>query len=233
MAWKIVQYRSWLTSPRRSTITRSTVRRLRQSVLTLALLSVALCPALAHAVPIVTAGSGPVPVLKNVGDIFTIPISITDAVELTSWQFSLSFDQTILQANSVTEGPFLSSGGTKTTSFDSGVIFNGTITLVTDSYDDLPPGPSGNGDLAYIEFKALMPGTSPLHLYDVFLNYLDQGVPPGPPRFLVVDGSVIVSAPVPEPTTLSLLGVGLAAWGMYGGALTRRRERGAQVLPPR
>ncbi len=164
MASTIVQYRSWLTSPRPSTMARSTVRRLRRSVLTLALLSVVLCPALAHAVPIVTAGSGPVPVLKNVGDIFAIPISIMDAVELTSWQFSLSFDQTILQANFVTEGPFLSSGGTQTTSFGPGVISNGTITIVTDSLDGFVPGPSGNGDLAYIEFKALMVGTSPLHL---------------------------------------------------------------------
>src|SRR5207302_7797750 len=104
MASTIVQYRSWLTSPRPSAMERSAVRRLRRSVLTLAFLSVMVCPALAHAVPIVTAGSGVV----NVGDIFTIPISITAATDLTSWQFDLSFDQTILQANSVTEGPFLS-----------------------------------------------------------------------------------------------------------------------------
>src|SRR5205807_9627364 len=162
----------------------SETRMLRRSLVGLALVF-CLAPRLAHAVPIVTAASGPVPVLKNVGDIFTLPISIKFAVDLTSWQFSLSFDQTILQANSVTEGPFLSSGGTNITSFGPGVIDNGngTITLVTDSYDDFTPPPSGNGDLAYIEFKALMVGTSPLHLYHVFLNGLDQGVPPGPPRF--------------------------------------------------
>src|SRR5438309_1669021 len=191
MASTIVQYRSWRTSPRPSTMVRSTVRRLRRSVLTLALLSVVLCPALAHAVPIVTAGSGPVPVLKNVGDIFMIPISITAATELTSWQFSLSFDQTILKANLVTEGPFLSSGGTNITSFGPGVIDNGngTITIVTDSYDDVPPGPSGNGNLAYIEFKALMIGTSPLHLYDVCLTNMNILSCTPTTDFQVVDGS--------------------------------------------
>src|SRR5207302_626083 len=109
MASTIVQYRSWLTSPRPSMMARSTVRRLRRSVLTLAFLSVVLCPALAYAVPIVTAGSGPVPVLEKISDVFTIPISITDAVDLTSFQFDLSFNAGVLQANTAgaTLGGFL------------------------------------------------------------------------------------------------------------------------------
>jgi len=195
----------------------------RRSVLTLALLSVALCPALAHAVPIVTAGSGPVPVLKNVGDIFTIPISMTDAVDLTSFQFDLSFNAGVLQANpaGVTAGSFLPADWffTSPNTVDNS---NGLILGVS----AFGPAVSGSGVLANIEFTAEMVGTSPLTLSNVFLNGLDTG-------FLVVDGSVIVSAAVPEPTTLSLLGVGLAAWGMYGGALRRRRQRAAQVFPPR
>jgi len=187
-------------------------------------LALSLAPGTSHAVPIVTAGSGPVPVLKNVGDVFTIPISITGAVDLTSWQFSLSFGQTILQANSVTEGPFMSSFGT--TSFTPGVIDNGTgqITLVADFYVDLPPDPSGSGMLANIEFKALAVGVSPLHLYDVCLTNQGTLSCNSGTDFLVVDGSVIVGpqvAPVPEPSTMSLvsLGLGVLAW-------TRRRGRG-------
>src|SRR6266513_2841193 len=125
---------------------RSETRMLRRILVGLAIVF-CLAPRLGHAVPIVTAGSGPVPIFKNVGDIFTIPISITDAVDLTSFQFDLSCNA----------------------------------------------------------------GTD----------------------FLVVDGSVIVGpqgAPVPEPSTLSLLGVWLAAWGMYGAALRRRRQRGVQAL---
>ena len=47
----------------------------------------------------------------NAGDVFTINFNVVDAVDLTSWQFDLAYDPTILQANSVTEGPFLSSTG--------------------------------------------------------------------------------------------------------------------------
>ena len=51
------------------------------------------------------------------GDTLTISISIADAVDLTSWQ---SFDKTIVQANGVTAGPFMSSFGTIL--FSPGVI---------------------------------------------------------------------------------------------------------------
>ena len=50
--------------------------------------------------------------LTGVGDTFTIAISITDAVDLTSWQFDLGFNPAIVQANSVT-GSISLAGGTR------------------------------------------------------------------------------------------------------------------------
>jgi hypothetical protein len=191
-----------------------------RTLLAIFLVVFCLAPRVGQAVPIVTAGSDTV----TVGDVFTIPISYaslpTDP-DLISWQFDLSFDPTILQANAVTEGPFLSSFGTTLTpptTFIPGFIDNvtGLISGVADSYNDLPPNPSGSGVLAYIEFTALAVGESTLDLKDesVFLTWDDQGVPPS---FLVVDGEVIVTdqaAPVPEPATVSLvsLGLGVLAW---------------------
>jgi len=180
-------------------------------------LVVAALPISAYAVPTLAAGSATV----SVGDTFDILISITGAVELTSWQFDLAFNPSIIRANSVTEGPFLSESGTKTTLFSSGVIDNvtGHITLVTDSFVDLPPGPSGSGVIADISFTALAPGISPLTLANVFLNDLDSG-------FSITNGQVTVlgTARVPEPATLTLLALGLAAarYVRWRGTRSRR-----------
>src|SRR5437868_4999444 len=42
---------------------------------------------------------------------FSVPIEITDAAALVTWQFDLAFDPADVQALSISEGPFPSSGG--------------------------------------------------------------------------------------------------------------------------
>jgi cohesin domain-containing protein len=153
----------------------------------------------------------------NIGDTFSINLNVVDAVSLTSWQFDLAYDPTILQANLVTEGPFLSSAGT--TFFTPGVIDNttGLLSLVSASFVDLTP-PSGNGVLATVQFTALSAGLSPLTASNVFLNFLDSG-------FTVSNGEVCVlgnsctgtgegGGTVPEPSSLALLLLGgFPLWG--------------------
>ena len=193
---------------------------------------------ISHAVllPIMSAGSDVV----NVGDTFTIPISITGAVDLDAWQFDLSFNQTVLQANSVTEGPFLSSSGTNTTLFISCCIDNGngTITGISDSLIGVFTGPSGNGDLAYIEFKALMAGISVLTLSNAFVTENNVVLWSGNGDFTLQPGVVCVNGPtnpcapggggnpVPEPSTVALLSLGLGAL-----AFRRRLTKGATHQP--
>jgi len=163
------------------------------------LLLVAL-PAASEAVPVVSTDS----VTVHVGDTFHIFISINGAIDLRSWQFDLAFAPAIVRPIAVMEGPFLSESGTKTTLFVPGVIDSGTghITLVSDAFLDLPPGPSGSGVLADIEFRALAGGVSPLTLSNVFLNFSDSG-------FQTQNGQI---AAVPEPSTLMLVSVGFGAW---------------------
>ncbi|MCA1957605.1 MAG: cohesin domain-containing protein [Nitrospira sp.] len=141
----------------------------------------------------------------NVGDSVVLNVDVVDAVDLTSWQFNLSYDPTILHADLVTEGPFLSSAGA--TLFSPGIIDNttGLISLVTDSFVDLIP-PSGSGVLATIQFTALNPGLSLVTMSNVFLNFTDSGVS-------VTNGSIAV---VPLPGTAGLMGVGLLLFWRIG-----------------
>lgn len=135
------------------------------------------------------------------GNTFAINLHVTDVVKLTSWQFDLAYDPSILHANWVTEGPFLSSAGT--TLFIPGVIDNtaGLISLVAASFMDLSP-PSGSGVLAAVHFTALRSGISPLTASNVFLDFSNSG-------FTITNGSVGVS----EPSTALLLGLGALLFG--------------------
>ena len=139
---------------------------------------------------------------------FTVPILITGAEGLTTWQFSLQFnpsdlqvyDDFILDPAPVREGPFTSSGGAFLSLFVPGFIFNsiGLLDTVAGAYVDLPPGPSGDGVLAYVDFIGLgTGGLSPITLQDAS-----------------------VTTATPEPSTIVLLSI-VSAW-VGTRRLTRR-----------
>lgn len=190
-----------------------------RTLLAIVLLVFCLAPRVGHTIPAVSVGSATV----TIGDTFTIPVSITDAVDLTSFQFDLSFNASILQVTvtGVTESDFFTQGDI--TVFIPGAIDNttGQILGVSDALIFQSPV-NGSGVLANVEFTAIGAGTSLLMLSNVFLNLLDSG-------FTVTNGEVCVNpspaAPtcgqagaVPEPGTVALLAMGLAV-------LTWRRRK--------
>jgi hypothetical protein len=154
----------------------------------------------AHADPVISVGA------YTVGTpTFMVPIEISGAADLVTWNFDLAFDPLDVQALAVTEGPFTSGNGQFLTLFDPGFIDNvsGLISLVAGAYLDLPPGPSGDGVLAYVEFELTPDGT---------------GNAP-----LTVQGTSVIqngSNSVPEPATLTLVSASL----LMVGALRRARR---------
>jgi hypothetical protein len=160
-------------------------------------------------------------VTVGVGDVFTVPITITGAVDLQFFQFDLAFAPLIVQANvaGATAGALLPGDWFFTS---PGVVDNtGGHILGVAAFGSAF---SGSGVIADIEFTALAPGVSPLSLSDVFLNLSDQG-------FSSENGQITVTGPgtgpggtVPEPATLVLLSGGLVLLGV--GQRTRRGGRG-------
>src|SRR5688572_13962010 len=105
-------------------------------------------PVRVEAIPVVSIGSA----MVGVGDTFTIPFSITDAVDLTSFQFDLFFDGSQVTLASITESPFFTQG-------DATVFVRGFVDNV-------------NGQILGV-FDA---GISPLALSNVFLNFSDSAL---------------------------------------------------------
>ena len=154
----------------------------------------------ASAGSLLTIGSAQV----SPGDQITVPVEILGVTDLYAFQFDVSFNPSIISAVSITEGPFLPSAGP--TFFIPGTIDNGVgvVSFTADTLLGNIPGASGSGALAFLTLVADAPGTSPLSLSNAIL--LDSNL--GDISFTTQDGQVIVNN-VPEPSTLSVLAVGL------------------------
>lgn len=145
----------------------------------------------------------------GVGTTFNLNLHVVDAMDLTSFQFDLTYNPAILQANlaGATAGAFLPGDWFFTS---PGIVDNlgGQILGVSASGSTV----SGSGILASIEFTVLSAGPSALTASSVFLNLED----PTSGGFTVGNGSVNGGGtPVPEASTACLMALGLLLlWGL-------------------
>ena len=144
---------------------------------------------------------------------FALPVEITGAIQVSSWDFALTYNPADVQVNTTCD-PFsgdiycslLTSYATEGDFFAAGAPFNllnpgfvdldpstlaqtGLLFGVTGAYGGPPPSPSGSGTLAFVEFRLLGSGDSPI----------------------TVRGTAVSDTTVPEPGTLALLATGLLA----------------------
>jgi len=154
------------------------------------------------------------------GSTVSVAVNLADVSDLSTYQFSLNYDQSLLHFSGYTAGGFLSSGGATTdefvsfedpgsVSFVTGIAFGGASV-------------SGSGTLAYFTFDTLGAGVAALNLSDILL----LNTTGGDIAATITGGSVTVETPtapptgdVPEPASWMLIGVGLVA----AGALRKRR----------
>lgn len=160
---------------------------------------------------------------------FTLDILVSDVTDLGVFDFSLIYDPTVLRLLSVTEGAFLASAVTPggftffiegDTSVDGAVRHvAGSLIPPPDLPDPLPPfGASGSGVIASLSFLPLNWGDAGVRFEDVmFVDSLGMLIDVVPPEG--TPGQVTV----PEPSTLMLIGLGVAA-----AARRRRRANGQE-----
>jgi hypothetical protein len=131
---------------------------------------------------------------------FYVPVEISGAVSLQNWQFSLTFDNTVVQevdpldGRSGIYGAEFTPGDPNSQSFIlSGFPFNifGVVDTVAGSYPSLLNGPSGDGVLADILFEFL------------------PGQENNNPHFSITGAVVLAPVPAPEAGSLGLF-AGLA-----------------------
>ncbi len=138
------------------------------------------------------------PILSSalIGENFQVNISVSQVNDLAGWDFKLYYPNEILNATSITEGPFLQTAGA--------TLF--WIEEFTDDYNETfgriwaacvlqgqGSGASGNGTLATVTFKPKSNGNATLNLDQTEL--IDSQMPPQDIEHLTSDGLAQILTP--------------------------------------
>ena len=175
---------------------------MRKHLCLIATLSVAaMCGSLAKA-QIATLSVDPTSQTTSTGSVVTVNVDIASVSNLYGYQFDLTYNPSILQAASSSEGSFLSKGGS--TFFIPGTNDNvgGTVAATADTLLTAVNGVSGSGGLAVFTFDAIGKGTSSLGiqaetLLDSSLNVIADTITSGS----VTVNSGAVAAPEIDPSS--------------------------------
>lgn len=119
-----------------------------------------------------TIAVDPAQIEVNVGESHIVNITITDVNNLALWMFRLKWNNSLLQLNSIVEGPFLKEGGatlfmcpTDYTKINADGELNEVSCAITGlEPDDL--GMSGSGVLATLNFTASAVGTTTIEFFE-------------------------------------------------------------------
>jgi hypothetical protein len=165
-------------------------------------------------------------VVPDVGLTFSVNITVESVENLYGYQFKLYYSNDVLNGTSVSEGPFLKTGGVSTlfsvaTFTDNYNATNGLADVFCLRTDSNAPGVNGSGTLATVTFKSTSTdGPKILHLDEVELS---DPTPASIP-FTAADGEVTVVPEFPVALPLPLFAVStLLAIILRKRAVNRRR----------
>ena len=130
----------------------------------------------------------------KVGNIFTVQLKAENTSDLAGWQGDITFDPTVLKADSVSEGDFLKQSGGHT-HFLKGTIDNteGRITAIGAARVS-EGGVNGEGTLMTVTFTAIANGESRLSLREFQAgSSLGETIPSRPPDIIITVGEPPIS----------------------------------------
>ncbi|MDI6858184.1 MAG: cohesin domain-containing protein [Dehalococcoidia bacterium] len=164
--------------------------------------------------------------IKEGGPNFQVNILVENVENLAAFQFSLSYDPSILKYVEVKEGTFLGSGGREPKCLDPRVEpgdpevlrFN-CVTMGSPVSLGGPAGPSGSGVLATVTFSPVGGGTAALELLEgrLVAAEIDEEEMPVELETTIANATVeVIPLPTPTPAEGGSSGLGGISWFVLG-----------------
>jgi len=138
-----------------------------------------------------TVSVAPSQIERNIGESFTVNITIVDVVDLFSWGIKVRWESRLLEATSITEGPFLKDQPDGTAFAKK--IYNAYIDVGCSTLGTWL-GVSGSGTLMTVTFNVTGKGATELEIF--YSNLLDSATPPVLINHTVEDGYFYTRQPV-------------------------------------